>query len=132
MPRLAPSIPSSILRSTSLQTHTVLLVALSLGVGCVENWKGTDLDGDGFGVFEGDCWDSLEGPPGSNLTGADIRPDATENWYDGIDQNCDGIDDYDPDGDGWVKQEEHINQPTLGLPDSGINHVGAGDCYNTP
>jgi hypothetical protein len=98
----------------------------------VENWKGVDIDGDGYGVFEGDCWDSLEGPPGSSLSGADIGPDATETWYDGIDQNCDGVDDFDPDGDGWVKDEAHLNQPTLGLPDSGTGHIGAGDCYNTP
>ena len=29
-----------------------------------------------------------------------IHPMATEVWYDGIDQNCDGLSDYDQDGDG--------------------------------
>ncbi|WP_306642165.1 putative metal-binding motif-containing protein [Sanyastnella coralliicola] len=31
---------------------------------------------------------------------ASINPGATEIWYDGIDQNCDGADDFDQDGDG--------------------------------
>jgi len=30
-----------------------------------------------------------------------IGPSAPEIWYDGIDQNCDGGDDYDQDGDGY-------------------------------
>ena len=30
-----------------------------------------------------------------------IKPGATEIWYDGIDQNCDGQSDYDQDGDGY-------------------------------
>ncbi|MEC7240639.1 MAG: MopE-related protein, partial [Myxococcota bacterium] len=48
-----------------------------------------DRDGDGFGV-ETDCDDT-------NVT---INPDADEVWYDGVDQNCDGLDDYDQDADG--------------------------------
>jgi len=32
--------------------------------------------------------------------GEDINPDATEIWYDGIDQNCDEWSDYDQDMDG--------------------------------
>ena len=29
-----------------------------------------------------------------------IKPGATEIWYDGVDQNCNGDDDFDQDGDG--------------------------------
>ena len=51
----------------------------------------------------GDCQDN----------NPDIYPDYTDNntgelaanenevWYDGIDSNCDGVDDYDQDGDGY-------------------------------
>lgn len=52
-----------------------------------------DLDGDGHGSLAsgGDDCDEAD---------VDIHGGATEIWYDGIDQNCDGADDYDQDGDG--------------------------------
>ena len=31
---------------------------------------------------------------------AEMRPNATEIWYDGVDQDCDGASDFDADGDG--------------------------------
>ena len=31
---------------------------------------------------------------------AAIHPGATEVYYDGVDQNCDGMSDFDQDGDG--------------------------------
>ena len=54
-----------------------------------------DCDGDGFigiGTEATDCVD----------TDASINPDATEIWYDGVDQDCSGVgtSDYDADGDG--------------------------------
>ena len=56
----------------------------------------------------GDCWDSLDvlGGPNdaevSSLVGADIFPNAIDSWYDGIDQDCLGDDDFDQDGDGYI------------------------------
>jgi hypothetical protein len=52
-----------------------------------------DADGDGYGSIESggdDCDD----------TSATAYPGATEVWYDGIDQDCAGDNDYDQDGDG--------------------------------
>jgi hypothetical protein len=34
-----------------------------------------------------------------------IRPGVEEIWYDGVDQDCDGANDYDQDGDGYVPDE---------------------------
>ena len=48
-----------------------------------------DSDGDGFTEAQGDCDDS-------DFT---IGPNSSEVWYDGIDQNCDGLSDFDADGD---------------------------------
>ena len=48
-----------------------------------------DADGDTFTNLS-DCDDG----------DASINPDATEVWYDGVDQNCDGLNDFDQDGDG--------------------------------
>ncbi len=55
----------------------------------------TDCDGDGhvgIGTEATDCDD----------TDASVNPDATEVWYDGVDQDCTGpySSDYDADGDG--------------------------------
>ncbi len=52
---------------------------------------GADHDRDGLTWAAGDCHDG----------DATVRPGRTETWYDGIDQDCDGADDFDRDGDGY-------------------------------
>ena len=54
----------------------------------------SDYDGDGFFV-------SYYGGQDCNDADASIHPLAEEIWYDGIDQNCDGRNDYDQDADGF-------------------------------
>ena len=51
---------------------------------------GIDLDGDSFNACD-DCDESNE----------DINPGVEEEYYDGIDSNCDGMSDYDMDMDGY-------------------------------
>ena len=65
-----------------------------------------DQDGDGFGEAT-TTMEACEQPTGyaDNTDDCDdssalISPSMTEVWYDGVDQNCDGADDYDADGDG--------------------------------
>ena len=48
-----------------------------------------DFDNDGFSTCDGDCEDG----------DASINPGATDAWYDGIDSDCDGANDFDQDGD---------------------------------
>jgi hypothetical protein len=35
------------------------------------------------------------------LEAADVHPEIDDVWYDGLDQDCDGGDDFDQDGDGF-------------------------------
>jgi len=57
-------------------------------MGGADTWQG-DGDGDGTEAWQ-DCDDS----------DASVHPGAADAWYDGIDANCDGMDDQDADGDG--------------------------------
>ena len=78
------------------------------GAGAVDAvpWP-VDGDGDGFAHPEDSAVDCT--PPDGTVTerepvdcddaNADVNPGATELWYDGVDQDCDGQDD-DQDGDG--------------------------------
>ncbi len=111
-------------------------LSLSFGLafllaGCGTKWDPQDQDGDGISPAMGDCWDQVEGPEGTELSGADIYPGADDTPYDGIDANCAGDDDFDLDGDGWVMEPDHIGRATLGVPGSGA-HEGAGDCWDDP
>ena len=65
-----------------------------------------DLDGDGYGT--GTATDFCDPPPPTSLTDGDCddgdanaHPGATEIWYDGIDGDCDGANDFDADADGY-------------------------------
>ncbi|MDP2312708.1 MAG: right-handed parallel beta-helix repeat-containing protein [Pseudomonadota bacterium] len=77
-----------------------------------------DQDGDGhaaLGSPEGalpsdDCWDDPALTPGAyqaddpanQLDAAAVYPGAVDTWYDGVDADCAGDDDYDQDGDGYA------------------------------
>ena len=86
-----------------MRHSTCLLLALMTGCTWVgssdydERLQQLDDDGDGYTRDGGgdpeqaDCDDS----------NANINPGADETWYDGVDQDCLGDDDYDKDGDGY-------------------------------
>ena len=101
-----------------MHAHWFGLIAV-LSTGCFSNWEAKDADGDGV-VGVNDCWESLEdpSPPASVMQydtpvrAADIFVGAEDRPYDGIDQNCDGLDDFDQDGDGdsdtWFGEYRYI------------------------
>ncbi len=59
-----------------------------------------DQDGDGFQI---DYWNSDTSSGGGDCNDAnpDIYPGAADEWYDNVDSNCAGNDDWDQDGDGY-------------------------------
>jgi hypothetical protein len=61
--------------------------------------EGSDRDQDGF-------FDAYYGGLDCNDQNDRIHPFAEEDWYDGIDQDCDGADDFDQDGDGFSFEED--------------------------
>ena len=67
-----------------------------------------DEDGDGWGTSESieSCTSVPAEQPGDcDDEDASINPAATEAWYDGVDQDCDGRD-RDPDADGFDQDED--------------------------
>jgi len=77
-----------------------------------------DNDGDGV-IAKDDCDDN----------NPDRFPGNTDAWYDGIDSNCDGKDDYDADQDGYVRVGDKGNT-TEDVPGTGLNP--GGDCHDEP
>ena len=59
----------------------------------------SDRDNDGF-------FDAYYGGRDCDDDADLIHPGAQEDWYDGIDQNCDGLSDFDQDGDGYTIDED--------------------------
>ena len=71
---------------------------------------------DGTGSLPGgDCDDTVE----------TVNPVGTDAWYDGVDTDCSGNDDYDQDLDGYVA-DEHIGLATTYVDGSGS--LPGGDC----
>ena len=75
-------------------------------IGAPQTWY-IDEDGDGFGSDDNIINDSCAVPPNGSATGGDcddtdstVYPTAEEIWYNGIDNDCQGGDDFDADGDG--------------------------------
>jgi hypothetical protein len=59
---------------------------------CASSTRDADGDGDNASAYGGDDCDDGD---------AAINVSASETWYDGVDQDCDGANDYDQDGDLW-------------------------------
>ena len=59
-----------------------------------------DQDGDGFQIS---YWNSntSEGGGDCNDANPEVYPGAPDEWYDNVDSNCDGRDDWDQDNDGY-------------------------------
>jgi len=91
----------------------------------VDNDCDTLVDDDGINAetfypdADGDTWgadapvSACTRPAGHVDRGGDcndgdltVHPEATEEWYDGTDQDCDGADDYDQDQDGYASAVE--------------------------
>ena len=67
-----------------------------------------DADGDGYGQDDGEAvisCETLEGYAEEHTdcddSAASTYPGATDTWYDGIDSDCDGANDFDQDTDGF-------------------------------
>ena len=89
-----------------------------------------DLDGDGHvsQLYGGDdCWDNPDVRPREatavagfdQLEASAVHPGAPDTWYDGVDQDCAGNNDFDADGDGF-RTDWHAD---------GAGQVGT-DCYD--
>lgn len=68
-----------------------------------EDRSGWDFDGDGVADGGTDCVDdgTATRTDGNLVPATSINTAAAEDWYDGVDQNCDARSDYDQDGDSF-------------------------------
>ncbi len=82
-----------------------------------DEWFGSKTEGvKGTGYLSGgDCNDLDES----------INPSSVDTWYDGIDTDCFGNDDYDADGDGWVPRSVSYGETRHA---EGTGTLGTGDC----
>ena len=87
-----------------------------------------DDDGDGYYLCIDDCDDA----------DSTVNIGVDEIWYDGIDQNCDGANDYDQDGDGEDSLDyggtdcDDLNLDVNSLDDDGDGFSSCdGDCWDT-
>ncbi len=73
----------------------------------------------GSGALPGnDCDDTL----------STVNPGRTDTWYDGVDTNCSGNDDYDRDSDGYVPTT-YVGRATTYV--SGSGSLPGNDCDDT-
>ena len=108
-------------RSAGLLRSTILLAAMLSGA-CT--WVSAKDYSDAKALLDNDG-DGLPAPADCDDNDPKVFPDATDAWYDGVDSNCAGDDDYDADRDGFVADEYE------GMPTTGVNGSGAlqsGDC----
>ena len=86
-----------------------------------------------MGIRRTDCWESQKIQYHQaglwymthQFERVDIFVGAEDRPYDGIDQNCDGLDDFDQDGDGFIPNE-YVGVTTIGLVETG--QLPGGDC----
>ncbi len=98
------------------------MLALVVSAGC--NWI-TDADVASRAGQVDDDGDGVEANRDCDDNDASISPATPEIWYDGVDQDCQGGDDYDQDGDGYVP-DEFVGLTTKGVSRSG--QLPGGDC----
>jgi large repetitive protein len=109
--------------------------------------SGNDSDGDGLSSCDGDCDDNDPNTIGDDdndgyflcVDDCDdsdvlVNPSASEVYYDGIDQNCDGLSDFDADNDGDDASEvdcdgDGVAETSCDLDGDGVDDFVAGnDC----
>ena len=101
----------------------------SLDLSSATSWY-TDGDGDGFGDPDSVSLTCLA--PSGTVTddtdcddgNANVNPSAVEAWYDGLDADCAGDNDYDADGDG----DASIDYGGTDCDDSDPSRFGGQDC----
>jgi hypothetical protein len=87
-----------------MRTLPFLSLLAACGTGKIELGDDTPIGGDTAATTndaDADGHDALSAG-GDDCDDADptVYPGATDTWYDGVDQDCDGASDYDQDGDG--------------------------------